>query len=124
MLYSRDADAFDALSHDIPYLAQRLKDSVLQDLADQLERRVGPHARMRYPDVLVYPRVPADVFSDDDASWACDKAGLVVDRVQSLIEVRGQCEAQRVCTSGRVYVPCIYPHARGPCCACVTSFER
>ena len=88
MLYCRDSDTFDALSHDIPYLAERVRDSVLQDLAEQLEKRVGPHARMRYPDVLVYPRVPADVYSDDDAGWACDKAALVVERVQSLIQVR------------------------------------
>ena len=81
VLYCRDCDAFDALCHDVPYLAQCVRDPFLKDLADQLEKRVGPDARMRYPDVLAYPRIPAEVYSDDDATWACDVAARVVDHV-------------------------------------------
>ncbi|KAK7087749.1 sacsin-like [Littorina saxatilis] len=85
VLYSRDADGFNMMSHKLPQLAQSVGDSELLQLAQVLESRLGPHTRMRYPDVTKYPRVPADEYSEDDVSWACGVASRVVDRVQSLI---------------------------------------
>lgn len=87
MLYSRDADSDCLQSHSLPYLARQITDLPLQHLAQQMESRMGPHTRMRYPDVLVYPCIPADVYSEDDVSMACDVAWRVLDRVQYLMRV-------------------------------------
>ena len=86
MIFHRDSDSI-THSHILLHLASDVGDSVLIGLAGQLEERLKSHMRMRYPDVLVYPLIPADVYSDDDCAWACDVAAQVVQRVESLIQV-------------------------------------
>ncbi|KAL8590857.1 hypothetical protein ACOMHN_063169 [Nucella lapillus] len=76
-LYFRNADSPCLQSHRLPQLARQIGDEPLQQLADQMESRMGPHIRMRYPDVLAYPNIPADVYSDHDVNLACDLAGHV-----------------------------------------------
>ncbi|XP_076442041.1 uncharacterized protein LOC143281029 [Babylonia areolata] len=85
VLYLRDADNDCLQSHNLPHLARRVGDATLRRLAEQMEFRVGPHTRMRYPDVLVFPSVPADVYSGDDASMACALAGQVLERAKGLM---------------------------------------
>ena len=71
------------MTHSLPSLAMDLHDSTLQDLAGQLESRVGPHTRMRYPDVHVYPRTPDEVFSKDDALQAYKLAADILQYVKT-----------------------------------------
>ena len=87
VLYHRDADNDCLRSHHLPQLALQVSDAPLLQLAQQLESRVGPHTRMRYPDVLFGATVPADVYTDDDVMLACDVAGSALERARCLIQV-------------------------------------
>ncbi|XP_076434839.1 sacsin-like [Babylonia areolata] len=91
VLFLRDADSFEVDSRDLPDLAKSAakgRDPKLLELVRELEDRVGPYARMCYPDVMVYPRVPDDVYKRSDAEFACDVATQVLDRVQTLMRVQ------------------------------------
>ncbi|XP_076453314.1 sacsin-like [Babylonia areolata] len=87
VIYFRDAEKMFMQSHALSQLAVIVGDSDIITMVRDIERRLGQHTRMRYPDVLGYPRVPADEYTEDDASWACDVAARVLERVQSLINV-------------------------------------
>ena len=42
---------------------------------------------MRYPSLLMYPRIPADVYDAHDAGLACNLAARAVDRVETILGV-------------------------------------
>ena len=88
VLYHRDADTDCLQSHRLPQLAAHVHDASLLQLAQQMESRIGPHTRMRYPDVMSFPNVPAEVYLDEHVNFACEVAGSVLERVRSLIQVR------------------------------------
>jgi HEPN domain-containing protein len=85
VLYSRDCDGFESQSTDLVYLANCVKDDAVESIARVLEKRLGPDSRMRYPDVTVFPKIPEDVFTEDDVSFALDHASRLVHLVQALI---------------------------------------
>ena len=87
MLYHRDADMDCLQSHNLSHLAAKVSDASLLQLAHQMESQLGPHTRMRYPDVLCYPSVPADVYRDEHVILVCQVAGSALDRVRDLIQV-------------------------------------
>lgn len=62
-------------------------DKQLVELADQLEQCTGNNMRMRYPDVLVFPQIPADaaVYNMDHAMRAIDIAGQTIKRTKELL---------------------------------------
>lgn len=87
VLYCRDANSDGLQSHSLPQLARQTSDASLLQLAQKLESQIGPHTRMRYPDVVASPKVPADVYQDDDVCMALDVAEDVVEHVRRLIQV-------------------------------------
>ena len=87
LLYHRDADLDCLQSHNLSHLAAKVSDASLLQLAHQMESQLGPHTRMRYPDVLCYPSVPADVYRDEHVILVCQVAGSALDRVRDLIQV-------------------------------------
>ena len=86
-LYVRDANSSHLKEHRLVDLASAVGDAELKALAMQLERRVGNHMRMRYPDVLTYPRIPAEVYVADDARFACSVTALALDSVKNILGV-------------------------------------
>ncbi|XP_070180537.1 sacsin-like [Littorina saxatilis] len=86
VLYCRDANSDGLQSHSLPQLARQTSDASLLQLAQKLESQIGPHTRMRYPDVVASPKVPADVYQDDDVCMALDVAEDVVEHVRRLIQ--------------------------------------
>ena len=86
-MYWRNADEC-SQSHSLPQLAGQLSDSELLQLAKKMESRIGPHTRMRYPNALVYPSVPVEVYTADDMRFACQVAQQVVERVTLLMKVK------------------------------------
>lgn len=85
VLYCRDANNSLLNSHDIVALARHVNDDDVRELASALDRRVGTHTRMRYPDVLLSPSIPADVYGDQEASDACDLATRVLNKTKTLL---------------------------------------
>ena len=71
-------------------IASAVADDSLMGLAQKLEGRVGNHMRMRYPDVLTYPRIPAEVYVADDARFACSVTALALDSVKNILGVSMQ----------------------------------
>ena len=87
VLYFRNAKSSCLKEDSLVILASAVGDVTLKELARQLEGRVGNHRRMRYPDVLTFPKIPADVYGADDASAACDVAARAVDKVKTILGV-------------------------------------
>ena len=85
VIYTRNADSAFLKSHSLPMLASAVGDTELASLANQMEARLGPHTRMRYPDVTRFPSIPSDNFDTEDAGWACDVAALVIKLVRDLL---------------------------------------
>ena len=73
--------------HNLVIIASAVGDDCLTDLARRLEVNIGNHMRMRYPSLLVYRTIPADMYNADDASFACDVTARAVDRVKTLLGV-------------------------------------
>ena len=57
-------------------------DAVLSDLAVQLERLVFNSAQMRYPDRMLYPKIPHDVYTAAQAEGAFRIATKILERVR------------------------------------------
>ncbi|KAL8589440.1 hypothetical protein ACOMHN_061651 [Nucella lapillus] len=90
VLFLRDADSFEEDSHDLVSLAESVvnnQDSQLVDLVQRLETRVGPHSRMRYPDVMEYRHIPAEAYGREDATFVCDLACQILERCERLMRV-------------------------------------
>ena len=87
VLYYRDAKSSCINENSLVIIACAVGDDTLRNLARQLEGRVGDHRRMRYPSLLMYPRIPADMYDADDAGLACDLAARAVDRVETILGV-------------------------------------
>ena len=78
-------DAFKTNVHSLVLNSLRLDDSQLTTLARQLDVRVGDSTRMRYPDQVLYPQVPNDVYSEDVARGAAELARQILDRVKDSV---------------------------------------
>ena len=87
VLYTRDSTSVYMRSHDLLPLAGQVGDPLLIELAGQLESCTSQHTRMRYPDMHMYPKIPADVFKEEHASVCRDVASKIVERVQAILEV-------------------------------------
>ena len=95
VLYFRNANSSCLRDHSLVNLASEVGDDTLVELARQLEGRVGNHMRMRYPDVLTFPKIPADVYGADDASAACSATTCALDKVKDILNVSmltGECQ--------------------------------
>jgi hypothetical protein len=84
-LFHRDCDGFDSQSHDLIYLAKCVKDDAIEPLAWKLEDRLGPDSRMRYPDVCVFPKIPDEVFDEDDVTFALEHSSRLVKLAEALL---------------------------------------
>ena len=71
--------------HDLRVICCGLDDSVLLQLATQLEGLVGGSTRMRYPDNLCFPRIPNEVYDAQMAEEALRLAKEIVERVKGRI---------------------------------------
>ncbi|XP_046560683.1 sacsin-like [Haliotis rubra] len=79
MLYNKDSRQADVMrTHDLSSLSSGLGNPSLTSLASQLQNVIQDFNRLRYPDRLAYPRIPADVYTQADASQACELAGKIV----------------------------------------------
>ena len=87
VLYFRNANSSRLKEHSLVIIAVEIGDDSLTDLARQLEERVGNHMRMRYPDVLTYPRIPADVYDAEDVRFACSVTSCALDKVKTILNV-------------------------------------
>ncbi|XP_067666364.1 sacsin-like isoform X2 [Haliotis asinina] len=86
MLYNKDSREADAMrTHDLSSLSSGLGNPSLTRLAFQLQSVIQDFNRLRYPDRLAYPRIPADVYTRADASQACELAGSIVRLVEQSI---------------------------------------
>ncbi|XP_071116152.1 sacsin-like [Haliotis cracherodii] len=83
LLYNRDSRQADAIrTHDISSLSGYLGNPSLTSLASRLQSVIQDFNRLRYPDRLAYPRIPADVYTHADATQACALAGQIVSLVE------------------------------------------
>lgn len=85
VLYCRNANQAVFKLHEIVCLAQFVNDCDVNELAAKLERLVGTHIRMRYPDALLSPSIPAEVYNDQQASEACDLTDGLLTKVKTLL---------------------------------------
>ena len=53
--------------------------------AGEMERHVGHHSGMRYPNAINRPRIPADGFTKDDAKVATDIARRIIENTSDHI---------------------------------------
>nr|KAG5700586.1 hypothetical protein BaRGS_015382 [Batillaria attramentaria] len=83
--FRRDAWACRKTSHSLRDLAGSLSDSEITEPAGQLDDLVQYHTRMRYPDLCTFPKIPAEVYGQDEATKACDFAGQILKRAQTLV---------------------------------------
>ena len=74
-------DAFKTYIHDLEGNALRLNDQQLSTLSRKLEGLLGSSTRMRYPDQLTFPKIPTDVYSEQDALQAIELAREIVQQV-------------------------------------------
>ena len=81
--YTIDAEKSNV--HNLLFICYGLDDSVLLQLASQLESLVGSSTRMRYPDNLCFPRIPNEVYDAQMAEKALCLAKKIVERVKSRI---------------------------------------
>ena len=58
-----------------------LNDPQLITLSRELEELLGSSTRMRYPDQLRFPKIPKDVYSEQDALQAIELARDIVEQV-------------------------------------------
>ena len=96
VLYFRNANSSRLKEDSLVILASAVGDDTLKELARQLEERVGNHRRMRYPDLLMFPKIPADVYGADDASAACTATACALDKVKDIMNVSmltGECQS-------------------------------
>ena len=56
------------LHHDLCDLASRTDDPAIIQLAGKIQGIMGFTGRMRYPDMLPYPKVPHDVYTEEHAN--------------------------------------------------------
>lgn len=83
LLYNKDSRQADAIrTHDISSLSGYLGNPSLTSLASRLQSVIQDFNRLRYPDRLAYPRIPADVYTHADATQACELAGQIVSLVE------------------------------------------
>ncbi|XP_048582130.1 sacsin-like [Nematostella vectensis] len=75
-------DATNVRIHDLHMIARCLDDSTLSSLAVQLEGLVGNSMRMRYPDCMVSPRIPHDVYTRQQSQEAYCLAKEILNRVR------------------------------------------
>ena len=68
------------LSHSIEQIAFGLG-MALQSLASRMTRITGVHTRMRYPDAYGHDRIPADMYTREQAEECCRIAEEVVQEV-------------------------------------------
>ncbi|PVD20274.1 hypothetical protein C0Q70_20771 [Pomacea canaliculata] len=85
ILYCRNANQAVFRLHEIVCLAQFVNDCDVNELAAKLEKLVGTHIRMRYPDALLSPSIPAEVYNDQQASEACDLTDGLLTKVKTLL---------------------------------------
>jgi HEPN domain-containing protein len=83
-LYAKDGNQ-KSQSHNLANIASVISDPCIISLACNLEHRVGPHIRMRYPDAFMFPTIPSDVFTEDDVTVSCRLASQILERVQNLL---------------------------------------
>ena len=76
-------DAFKTNVHNLVQNSLMLDDSRLVTVSSQLEECVGDSARMRYPDRLDYPKIPKDVYTEEDAHQALEAATEILQIVRS-----------------------------------------
>lgn len=86
-MYHRDSSDGNLRSHELVALATSVKDGPLLELAHDLQLCVGSHTHMRYPDVLNYPKIPADIYTADQATRACCLADQALKRTRELLGV-------------------------------------
>ncbi|XP_076451311.1 sacsin-like [Babylonia areolata] len=86
VLFRRDASHAMKTSHDICSLAARVGDAQIQADGTQLHDVVQYHTRMRYPDLIFFPKIPSDVYGESDAQRACDLAEKITDKAQELFD--------------------------------------
>ena len=68
--------------HNLPRNCYGFDDSVLSELAVQLECLVINSAHMRYPDRMSYPKIPHDVYTAAQAEGAFRIATKILERVR------------------------------------------
>ena len=76
-------DAFKTNVHNLVQNSLMLDDSRLVTVSSQLEGCVGDSTRMRYPDRLDYPKIPKDVYTEEDAHQALEAATEILQIVRS-----------------------------------------
>ncbi|KAK7488212.1 hypothetical protein BaRGS_00020519, partial [Batillaria attramentaria] len=74
--FRRDAWACRKTSHSLRELAGSLSDSEITEHAGQLDDLVQYHTRMRYPDLCTFPKIPAEVYGQDEATKATSQSSL------------------------------------------------
>ncbi|XP_048257393.1 sacsin-like [Haliotis rufescens] len=85
--FNRNANVADGLrNHDITITSRGLNNPQLSELASQLQCLIGDFNRMRYPDRLSFPSIPADVYTDDNARQACQVAQKILNLVKELLD--------------------------------------
>ncbi|KAK7488211.1 hypothetical protein BaRGS_00020518 [Batillaria attramentaria] len=85
LLYTRDANQLKVTHNaDILHLARLSSDARLQNLAHSLNEAVGSSKRMRYPDLRDFPRIPSEMYGENEANLACCLAQLIIDRAEQL----------------------------------------
>ncbi|CAH3193171.1 unnamed protein product [Porites evermanni] len=78
-------DAFKTKVHNLVQNSLMLDDSRLVTVSSQLEECVGDSTRMRYPDRLDYPKIPNDVYTEEDAHQALEAATEILQIVRSRV---------------------------------------
>lgn len=72
-------------SHDICSIAEQINDVQIHAMADQLDQLLPNYSNLRYPDVLEFPRIPADVYDATRAMEACQLAEQILQRAVFLV---------------------------------------
>ncbi|XP_070206314.1 sacsin-like [Littorina saxatilis] len=87
VLYRRDAGHDQRYSHSICSIACSVRDASTQVLVSQLDDLLGYHTQMRYPGYgRGYPKIPSDIYSQEEAAQACDLADKIVERAKELFD--------------------------------------
>ncbi|XP_041369757.1 LOW QUALITY PROTEIN: sacsin-like [Gigantopelta aegis] len=68
--------------HDLEKLTEKVYDPTLITLVRQLKSTIKDHVRLLYPDPLTFPRIPSDVYTEEDARQACEITGRIIELVK------------------------------------------
>ncbi|XP_060068841.1 sacsin-like [Ylistrum balloti] len=84
-MYSIDAKKVTTRSHYLPSIIPSKAGNELIAVLTDIENLVGNYSKMRYPDVLEYPRLPADLYTKDQVNKLKDLTESVMEMIENRV---------------------------------------